>query len=92
LGVEADIDARPDHPTNVPPNLTANSSAIVGKAPQHVIAIMFMSMPDVRHLNAALVMKCMHRVQPLAKAVRWHGDFHNERKVAAIVLPPGLPL
>jgi len=48
-----------------------------------MIAVTFMSMPDARHLNAALIVKCVHCIQPLAKAPG------NSR---AMVLPLGRPL
>ena len=46
-------------------------------------------MPDARHLNAALIVKCVHCIQPLAKAPGWHGYFHDEWKLAGDGLAAG---
>jgi len=54
-----------------------------------MIAVTFMSMPDARHLNAALIVKCVHCIQPFAKATGWHGYFHDEWKLAGDGLAAG---
>src|SRR5262249_54733441 len=69
----------------IPPpchQIQRRSDCTASKAPQKVIAIVCVSMPYVRHLNATLVMKCVHVVQPLAKATRRHSDFYDKGKVA----------
>jgi hypothetical protein len=38
---------------------------------------------DVRHVNAALIVKRMHRIQTLTEPARWHGNLHDEWKVAS---------
>jgi hypothetical protein len=56
---------------------------MASEAPELVIAlVVIVSMPEVDHLNAALIVKSVHRIQPLSKAARWHGDFHDKWKVA----------
>src|SRR5262245_9495682 len=56
---------------------------MASEAPELVIAlVVIVSVLEVDHLNAALIVKSVHRIQPLAKAARWHGDFHDKRKVA----------
>jgi len=52
-----------------------------GETPQQEIAIIFVSVPDVRNLNAALIVKRVHRIESFPKAAR-HADFDDKRKVA----------
>jgi hypothetical protein len=53
-----------------------------GETPQQEIAIIFVSVPDVRNLNAALIVKRVHRIEPFPKATRRHADFDDKRKAA----------
>jgi hypothetical protein len=56
---------------------------MASEAPEQVIAlVVIVSVPEVDHLNAALIVKSVHRIQPLSKAARWHGNFHDKWKVA----------
>jgi hypothetical protein len=58
------------HPTKVPPKFSGElfRDCSAGKAAQQVIAVIFMSVPDVRHLDAALIVKGVRVVQPFAEA------------------------
>src|SRR5262245_15165351 len=56
---------------------------MASEAPEQVVAlVVIVSVPEADHLNAALIVKSVHRIQPLSKAARRHGDFHDKRKVA----------
>jgi hypothetical protein len=84
----------PDHLIRLPPNspreLFCNCSA--GKTPQQVIAVIFISVPDERHLNAALIVKGVHVVQPLAEAAGDAAISTTKGKSRAMTLLLGLPL
>src|SRR5262245_41611523 len=55
---------------------------MASEAPEQVVAlVVIVSVPEADHLNAALIVKSVHRIQPLSKAARRHGDFHDKRKV-----------
>jgi hypothetical protein len=60
-----------------------------GETPQQEIAIIFVSVPDVRNLTAALIVKHVHRIEPFPKAARRHADFDDKRKVAGDGLSAG---
>src|SRR5262245_38807001 len=60
-----------------------------GETPKQEIAIIFVSVPDARHLNAALLVKGVHVVQRSSEASRWHGNFHDKRKIAGDGLTAG---
>jgi len=63
---------------------------MASEAPEQVIAlVVIVSVPEVDHLNAALIVKGVHRIQPLSKAARWHGNFHNKWKVSGDGLAAG---
>ena len=60
-----------------------------GKTPQREIAIICVSVPDVRHLDTALIVKLVHQIGSFPKAAQRYGNFHDERKVASDGLGAG---
>ena len=63
-------------PTKLPPNSAANSSAIARRAKHHSKrSLIFVSVTDVRNLNAVLIVNRVHRIEPFPKAARRHADF-----------------
>jgi len=54
-----------------------------GETPQQVIASGIMLMREDGELNAAVVVKGMHRVESFPKAAGRYGSFYDKRKVAS---------
>jgi hypothetical protein len=54
-----------------------------GETPQQVIASGIMLMREDGELNAAVVVKGMHRVESFPKATGRYGSFYDKRKIAS---------
>ena len=52
------------------------------KAPTQIVMFVVASTWCVCHLNSALLVKPVHRIEALSQAAKQHGDFHNVREGA----------